>query len=60
MLFGKHTQRLTTPAALSAVSAVALIGLAAGPSQAASKPAWADTTSLSVRVHGLDAGAEPR
>ncbi|MGW0514288.1 DUF4232 domain-containing protein [Streptomyces olivaceoviridis] len=63
MLFGKRTRRtrlLVAPAALSALSAVALIGVAAGPSQAATRPGWADTSALSVRVHALDSGAGQR
>lgn len=61
MLFRKHTRRpLVAPVALSALSAVALIGITAGPSQAATRPAWADTSSLSVRVHGLNSGAGQR
>ncbi|AEY85843.1 lipoprotein [Streptomyces hygroscopicus subsp. jinggangensis 5008] len=63
MLFGKRTRRtrlLVAPAALSALSAVALIGVAAGPSQAAARPGWADTSALSVRVHALDSGAGQR
>ncbi|MFI1838983.1 DUF4232 domain-containing protein [Streptomyces olivaceoviridis] len=63
MLFGKRTRRtrlLVAPAALSALSAVALIGVAAGSSQAATRPGWADTSALSVRVHALDSGAGQR
>ncbi|MFF4748537.1 DUF4232 domain-containing protein [Streptomyces sp. NPDC002514] len=58
MLTGKRTRRLATPAlALTAASAVALVGLAAGTSQAATRPGWADTDSLSVRIHALNPGA---
>ncbi len=60
MLFGKRTRTLVAPVTLSALSAVALIGVAAGPSQAAARPGWADTSSLSVRVHALDSGAGQR
>ncbi|MFE9608499.1 DUF4232 domain-containing protein [Streptomyces sp. NPDC006012] len=58
MLTGKRTRRLAIPAAaLAAASAVALVGIAAGASQAATRPGWADTSSLSVRVHSLNPGA---
>ncbi|MFG2357442.1 DUF4232 domain-containing protein [Streptomyces sp. NPDC048521] len=60
MFFGKRTRNLLTPVTLSALSAVALIGITAGPSQAATRPGWADTSSLSVRVHGLDSGVGQR
>ncbi|CAM5615203.1 DUF4232 domain-containing protein [Streptomyces aurantiogriseus] len=39
---------------------MALIGVTAGTSQAATRPGWADTSSLSVRVHGLASGAGQR
>ncbi|CAM5326279.1 DUF4232 domain-containing protein [Streptomyces canarius] len=60
MLLGRRTLHLLTPVALSALSAVALIGITAGPSQAATRSGWADTSSLSVCVHGLDSGAGQR
>ncbi|WP_338704233.1 DUF4232 domain-containing protein (plasmid) [Streptomyces sp. Q6] len=60
MLFNGRIHRLVTPAALSAVVAAALVGVTAGPSQAATRPGWADTSSLSVRVHALDSGAGQR
>jgi hypothetical protein len=60
MFFSRRTHRIVTPAALSAVAAAALIGITAAPSQAATRPGWADTSSLSVRVHALDAGAGQR
>lgn len=58
-----------TSGALAAASALALVGLTAGVSQAAvasqsrttaARPAWADTSSLSVRIHALDPGAGQR
>ncbi|MFF5500058.1 DUF4232 domain-containing protein [Streptomyces aquilus] len=60
MFFSRRTHRIVTPAALSAVAAAALIGITASPSQAATRPGWADTSSLSVRVHALDSGAGQR
>ncbi|MFJ3672443.1 DUF4232 domain-containing protein [Streptomyces sp. NPDC090106] len=60
MNFGKRTHHLVTPAVLSVLSAVALIGVTAGTSQAATRPGWADTSSLTVRVHALDSGAGQR
>ncbi|KUN18826.1 hypothetical protein AQJ23_39555 [Streptomyces antibioticus] len=60
MFFSGRAHPIVTPAALSAVAAAALIGITAGPSQAAARPVWADTSSLSVRVHALDAGAGQR
>jgi hypothetical protein len=57
MLTGKRTRRLATPLTLTAASAVALVGLAAGTSQAATQPPWADTSSLSVRIHALNSAA---
>ncbi|MEU9332069.1 DUF4232 domain-containing protein [Streptomyces sp. NPDC048290] len=61
---GQHgrraTRRLAIPIALTTVSAVALTGLAAAPSLAASRPGWADTDSLTVRVHALSPGAGQR
>ncbi|GGZ02872.1 hypothetical protein GCM10010300_53570 [Streptomyces olivaceoviridis] len=60
MLFGKRTRRTRLFVAPAALSAVTLIGIAAGPSQAATRPGWADTSSLSVRVHALDSGAGQR
>ncbi len=60
MFLGKRTRAVVIPTALSALSAAALIGITASPSQAATRPGWADTSSLSVRVHALDSGAGQR
>ncbi len=60
MHFAKRTHHLVTPAVLTVCSAVALIGVTAGTSQAATRPGWADTSSLTVRVHALDSGAGQR
>ncbi|MFJ5261427.1 DUF4232 domain-containing protein [Streptomyces sp. NPDC088387] len=57
MLANKRTRRLATPLALTAVTAVAVVGLTAGTSQAATRPGWADTSSLSVRIRPLNPGA---
>lgn len=60
MFSNGRIHRLVTPAALSALAAAALVGITAAPSQAATRPGWADTSSLSVRVHALDSGAGQR
>jgi hypothetical protein len=57
ILFGKRTRPLVAPVTLSTVAAPAVVGIAAGPSQAATRPGWADTSSLSVRIHLLDSSA---
>ncbi|WP_329543610.1 DUF4232 domain-containing protein [Streptomyces sp. NBC_01356] len=65
----KRIGRRVTGGAIAAVSTLALVGLTAGTSQAAAvspsrtaaaRPAWADTNSLSVRIHPLSPGAGQR
>jgi len=60
MFVSKRTRHLAAPIALTAVTALTVVGLTAGTSQAATRPAWADTSSLSVKVRPLDPAAGNR
>lgn len=60
MRIGKRTRFLALPLALSTVATAAVVGLTTAPAQAATRPGWADTTSLSVHVRGLSPGAGQR